>query len=685
MNPVFGDEVQTEWLPIKNGTGKLHVEVEYVKNKTLRIETSKKPRFFGSVARIRKSGSHSCYASIHIQKADLSPRCDVMQALLLPVNNGPFIAPLKFIAQTRSQFCLFWPFVSGGHLFYHLQRAQRFHADRARLYAAEILVALEWLDEVDPSYHELKPKNILLDSVGHVVVCDLGLLRLEMKNMETTSDSAAVDCLAPELLAGNASAPTNTTASKWWTLGAFLFEMLTGSPPFYDEDVEQRRRNILSEPLVVSGLLPASTQDLLNKLLSHKPDDRLGFNGASEIKAHHYFDGLDWDKVARQEYEPAFKPHELAMSFEQEGKRETAESVKERFSGWSWGTPTPVQRDPAVPAAVESHPVADEKTEDWELVWQRKDQSFYFYNRSTETKKPIVAARSYLPKRPDETQEALEAVLKNKYMHLVPTMLEEYSVNLNFQLGFTQTTPLDYITGLQEIDMVRLFLANGADANLEHGYILGGRPLLTAVQKGNQELVQMLVRRTDHIPCTRALGHAVSKQDTPIVNILLANGVKCDFEEADRPRSAGNYSEFNLEMNATTVRDSSEPEEYMPPLVRAISLGDADLVRLLLAHGANVNAGYHDLVTLLPGGFPSWFGRIYMECGRPIQLAMELGHEDLVRLLLENGADIGLAQPVWRYHDCKMISREIHHQITARLRSIAASVAQGIMSQTALS
>jgi len=189
MNPVFGDEVQTEWLPIKNGIGKLHVEVEYVKIKTLRIETSKNPRFvgksrrLGAVVRIRKSGSHSCYASIHIQKADLSPRCDVMQALLLPVNNGPFIAPLKFIAQTRSQFCLFWPFVSGGHLFYHLQRAQRFHADRARLYAAEILVALEWLDEVDPSYHELRPKNILLDSVGHVVVCDLGLLRLEMKNM----------------------------------------------------------------------------------------------------------------------------------------------------------------------------------------------------------------------------------------------------------------------------------------------------------------------------------------------------------------------------------------------------------------------------------------------------------------------------------------------------------------------
>ena len=693
MNPVFGDEVQTEWLPIKNGTGKLHVEVKYTKNKALRIETSRKPLCFGesrrlgSVTRIRKSDSYRCYASIYIQKADLLPRYDVMQALLSPANNSPFIAPLKFIAQTRSQFCLFWPFVSGGNLFYHLQRAQRFHADRARLYTAEILVALEWLDEVDPSYHELKPKNILLDSVGHVVVCDLGLLHLETENVETTNDSAAVDYLAPELLAGNASAPTNTTASKWWTLGAFLYEMLTGLPPFYDENEEQRCRNILSEPLVVSRLLPESTQDFLNKLLTHKPDDRLGYKGASEIKSHRYFDGLNWDKVARREYEPEFKPHELAMKFRQERKGETVETTQEMFSGWPRFTPAKIaaQRDPAVPAAVVSHRVADEKPEDWELVWQSKDQSFYFYNRSTKTKKRIVAAGPDLPKQLDKTQVALGAVLKNKYMHLVPTMLEEYNVNLNFQLDFTNTTPLDYVTGLQEVDMVRLFLANGADANLEHGYTLGGRPLLSAVRKGNQELVQILVRRTDRIPCTRALGHAVSKQDTPIINILLANGVKCDFEEADRPRFVSSYTEFDMGVGSPNVGDPSEPEEYTPALVRAVNLGDADLVRLLLAHGANVNVGYHDMSSYLPGGFSPRFNHMFMECGRPIQLAMELGHEDLVRLLLENGADIDLAQPVWRHHDCNMIPRVDYHRLTARLRSIAASVTHGIMSQTVLS
>ncbi|KAH8808665.1 putative serine/threonine-protein kinase ypk [Xylogone sp. PMI_703] len=505
MKPAFRDGVQREWLPIENGTGNLHVEVEYVKNKTLRIETSR--RYY----------------------------------------------------------------------------------------------------------------------------------------------------LAPELLAGSASTLTDTAVSKWWTFGAFIFEMLTGLPPFYDEDVEQRRRNILSESLIVHGLLPASTQDLLNKLLTRKPSDRLGFNGASEIKAHRYFDGLDWDKVARREYEPTFKPRKLIMSFEQEGKRVTAKSIEEMFSGFTYQKPTPVESGPTVPAAVESqsHPIADEKRENWELDFQ-KGQSFSFYNRSTKEKKPIVAARSYQSNRPDKTQsqEALEAVLKNKYMHLVSTLLEEYGVDLNFQLGFTSKTPLDYVTGLQEVDI-----------------------------KGNQELVQMLVRRTDRIPCTRALGHAVSKQDTPTVNTLLANGVKCDFEEGDRPIPTDHYSESDFEMNATTMGDASGPEDYMPPLIRAIQLGDADMVRLLLAHGANVNIGYHGLSIPVGSGLASYYNRNYVECGRPVQLAMELGHEDLVRLLLENGANIDLPQPVWwvqpawRRHNCKMIPREVYHQITARLRCIAASVA----------
>ncbi|RFU73429.1 serine threonine- kinase tel1 [Trichoderma arundinaceum] len=717
MTPTFGDETSSQkaWLPIENGTGKLQVEVQYVKDKPLGIKISGYPStiLLNSVSQVRKSGSNCRYASVIIQKPDVWSHEDVVQALHSPVNGIRFIAPLKFIAQTRTKLCLFWPFVNGGHLFYHLQMAQRFQTDRARLYAAELLISLEWLHRLDPSYYDLKPRKILLDSTGHVVICDIGLLHLVPKNMETSNDHV-MDFLAPELLSKEGSTGNVTAASKWWILGAFLYEMLTGLPPFYDEDVEERRRKTLSEPLEFSELLPASAQDLLTKLLARRPEERLGEKGAFEIKIHPFFSGLDWNKVARREYVPAFKPPEMATSFRQERYPSLADMV-EKFSGFEWNTPvnipSPFKSDSVVveshPNTVKSDPVVVEslqntvklhdmveRKEDWELVWQLNDQAFYFYNRPTKTKKPIITAKQpekqhtvqlkSTVRQEDATiheasdtssndlpnaaqrQEALEEVLKHNYMHLVPALLEQYRINLNFRLDFTYQTPLGYVTKLGDVKIAQLFLENGADANMKHGPTSWGGPLLTAVREENQELVKILVQKTDRVPCTKALGLAVEKSNISIVQILLANGVKCDFEDSDQPPHII-PGDDNWDTTAAFM-DTTEQEEYIPPLVRAVCLGNVNLVRLLLAHGADVNIGYHNMYMPLPGILS-----IHMLCGRPIQLAMELGHQDVVRLLLDYGADINLAQPVWQHHNCGMIPRMVYLQITARLRSAAAA------------
>ncbi|KAH8131894.1 hypothetical protein LI328DRAFT_160673 [Trichoderma asperelloides] len=480
--------------------------------------------------------------------------------------------------------------------------------------------------------------------------------------------------VAPELLTGKGSTSTITTASKWWTLGVFLYEMLTGLPPFYKEDMQERCRNILSEPLEVSKLLPASAQDLLAKLLIRNPKERLGANGASEIKDHLFFDELDWNKVARREYEPAFKPPELTVHFEHR-KQQTLAELMHLFDDFEYRKPdkpttVPVaieSHQPAiVPAAIESHRITAESTsvdvekkEDWQLVWNIQDQTFYFFNCSTKDKKPIANLKqkhtpptkqqSHIHESsdanvhdfPNETQRqgTLDAVLENKYLHLVPILLKEYTTDVNFDLSFTSQTPLEYVTKLGD---------------------------------GNHELVKILVQKTDRVPCTRALGHAITKRDISIVNILLANGVKCDFKDSDRPldpkcRDHGGYRElFTYNM---TYGDKSEPAEYTPPLIRAIILGDEDLVRLLLAHGADVNIGFHDLnSSMLPSNWP-----INVSCGRPIQLAMELEHYTMAKLLLDNGADINLAQPILQHHDCKMIPRMVYHQIISRLRSMTLS------------
>ena len=119
--------------------------------------------------------------------------------------------------------------------------------------------------------------------------------------------------LAPELLTGHGY----TKTVDWWTLGVLLYEMLTGLPPFYDENTNEMYRKILSDPLHFPGpeIVPQAAKDLLEKLLDRDPQRRLGANGASEIKAHPFFTQIDWRKLLQRKYEPSFKPTVVCIFF----------------------------------------------------------------------------------------------------------------------------------------------------------------------------------------------------------------------------------------------------------------------------------------------------------------------------------------------------------------------------------
>jgi serum/glucocorticoid-regulated kinase 2 len=161
-------------------------------------------------------------------------------------------------------------------------------------------------------YRDLKPENILLDYSGHIALCDFGLCKLDMKDEDRTNTFCGTpEYLAPELLLGQGY----TKAVDWWTLGVLLYEMLTGLPPFYDENTNEMYRKILSEPLHFPGpeIVPPAAKDLLTKLLNRKPDERLGANGASEIKAHIFFHSIDWRKLLQRKYEPTFKPNVVSF------------------------------------------------------------------------------------------------------------------------------------------------------------------------------------------------------------------------------------------------------------------------------------------------------------------------------------------------------------------------------------
>jgi len=93
--------------------------------------------------------------------------------------------------------------------------------------------------------------------------------------------------------------------------------MLTGLPPYYDENTNEMYRKILSEPLQFPGtdIVPLPAKDLLIQLLDRRPEHRLGAKGPSEIKAHPFFNAIDWRKLLQRRYDPTFKPNVVCLHF----------------------------------------------------------------------------------------------------------------------------------------------------------------------------------------------------------------------------------------------------------------------------------------------------------------------------------------------------------------------------------
>ncbi|KAH3673066.1 hypothetical protein WICMUC_003899 [Wickerhamomyces mucosus] len=306
---------------------------------------------FGKVMQVRKKDSGKIYALKAIRKAHIVSRSEVVHTLaertVLAKVDNPFIVPLKFSFQSPEKLYLVLSFINGGELFYHLQREGKFELQRSRLYAAELLSALECLHSLDVIYRDLKPENILLDYKGHIALCDFGLCKLNMKNEEKTKTFCGTpEYLAPELLLGNGY----TKTVDWWTLGVLLYEMLTGLPPYYDENVTNMYQKILKDPLRFPNGFDADAKDILIYLLARDPKIRLGNNGAYEIKQHAFFKGIDWRRLNNKGYQPPFKPKVKdgfdTSNFDREFTNEQpvdsvindylSESVQKQFGGWTY-------------------------------------------------------------------------------------------------------------------------------------------------------------------------------------------------------------------------------------------------------------------------------------------------------------------------------------------------------------
>lgn len=232
------------------------------------------------------------------------------EASILQEIDHPFIVNMLKGFMDSDRLYLLLEYVVGGELFSHLRKAGKFPNDVGKYYAAEVILAFDYLHRKNIIYRDLKPENLLLDSDGNIKITDFGFAK-------RVTDTTLTLCGTPEYLAPEIiQSKGHGRAADWWALGILLYEMLVGYPPFFDDEPVKIYERILSGKVLFPRWVDSKAKDLIKGLLQLDQTKRLGSStqGAREIKEHRYFEGVDWEVVLAKQV-----PAPIPVRLRQEG------------------------------------------------------------------------------------------------------------------------------------------------------------------------------------------------------------------------------------------------------------------------------------------------------------------------------------------------------------------------------
>lgn len=161
-------------------------------------------------------------------------------------------------------------------------------AEEAACIVCKIAHAVEYLHQKGIIHRDLKPSNILLDEEGEPYVTDFGLAKIFASDSHLTQTGTIAGTpsyMAPEQASGKTSQVDN--ASDIYSLGAVLYELLTGRPPFRGETPLETLVQVLeSEPVAPrqwNRAVPVDLQRICLHCLEKSPSDR--YQSAAELAA----------------------------------------------------------------------------------------------------------------------------------------------------------------------------------------------------------------------------------------------------------------------------------------------------------------------------------------------------------------------------------------------------------------
>ncbi|XP_038896154.1 serine/threonine-protein kinase 38-like isoform X2 [Benincasa hispida] len=335
---------------------------------------------FGEVRVCREKTTGQVYAMKKLKKSEMLRRGQVehvrAERNLLAEVDSNCIVKLYCSFQDDEFLYLIMEYLPGGDMMTLLMRKDTLTEDEARFYVGEIVLAIESIHKHNYIHRDIKPDNLLLDKFGHLRLSDFGLCKpldcstlqeqdfdvgsvhngagqsdernatprtqqeqlqhwQKNRRMLAYSTVGTPDYIAPEVLLKKGYG----MECDWWSLGAIMYEMLVGYPPFYSDDPMSTCRKIVNWRTHLKfpdeAKLSPLAKDLISRLLCNV-NQRLGTNGADEIKVHPWFEGTEWDRLYQMEaaFVPEVKDELDTQNFEKFEESDAQSSSSSKTGPW---------------------------------------------------------------------------------------------------------------------------------------------------------------------------------------------------------------------------------------------------------------------------------------------------------------------------------------------------------------
>ncbi|ONI23649.1 hypothetical protein PRUPE_2G200500 [Prunus persica] len=220
-----------------------------------------------------------------IDKKQLSPKVSdslLKEISILSTINHPNIIRLFEAIQTQDKIYLVLEYCDGGDLAAYIHRHGKVSENVAKHFMRQLAAGLQVLQEKHLIHRDLKPQNLLLSTTIEetplLKIGDFGFAR-----SLTPQDLADTLCgsplyMAPEIIQNQ----KYDAKADLWSVGAILFQLVTGKPPFDGNCQLQLFQNILTStgvrfPQGALEELHADCVDLCRSLLRQNPVERLSF------------------------------------------------------------------------------------------------------------------------------------------------------------------------------------------------------------------------------------------------------------------------------------------------------------------------------------------------------------------------------------------------------------------------